>query len=113
MKVYNDVLLQLDRGRNVALVMLDLSAAFDTVDHTLLITRLGDRYGIRGEALHWFVSYLSGRQQAVSVRGTMSARTVLRQGVPQGSVLGPVLFNLYMGPLADIECQWFRPSAPF
>jgi len=101
-KVYNDALLQLDKGHNVALVMLDLSAAFDTVDHDILLTRLQVRYGICGDALKWIKSYLEGRQQMVSVRSTTSTSTDLTSGVPQGSVLAAPLFNLYMGPVADI-----------
>ena len=75
--------------------MLDLSAAFDCVDHRILSERLRQSYGIRDRALDWFVSYLSGRSQQVRFNGQTSASVFLTCGVPQGSVLGPILFLLY------------------
>ena len=72
--------------------MFDLSAAFDTVDHAILLRRLDVSFGIRGNALNWFASYLSGRSQQVSVHGILASSFYLDFGVPQGSVLGPVLF---------------------
>ena len=82
--------------------MLDLSAAFDTVDHDVLLERLKSGLGICGTALNWFKSYLSGRSQSVLINGTQSKPTSLVCGVPQGSVLGPILFTIYMLPLGDI-----------
>ena len=79
----------LDRGQISLLGMFDLSAAFDTVDHSILLRRLEISFGIRGAALEWFSSYLTGRSQQVSVHNVMAMSVFLDYGVPQGSVLGP------------------------
>ena len=71
------------------LLLLDLSAAFDTVNHTLLLSRLENSFGITGTVLHWFHSYLSGRSRFVEINFTESSVRDLTVGVPQGSVLGP------------------------
>ena len=102
LKVYNDTLVAIDSGKEVALILLDLSAAFDTIDHRLIIQRLQSRYGISGVALDWFRSYLSNRQQSVLIHGSSSSSRPLHYGVPQGSVLGPLLFTLYTAPLGDV-----------
>ena len=83
------------------LVLLDLSSAFDTVDHAILLTHLKN-IGITGLVYDWFHSYLSGRSQAVFLEGVASDSVNLTCGVPQGSVLGPILFNIYMQPIGDI-----------
>ena len=101
-KVTNDLLIALDKGLMSVLVLLDLSAAFDTIDHQILLQRLEDVIGIKGTALSWFKSYLSDRFQFVHVNDVSSMRTEVRHGVPQGSVLGPILFTLYMLPLGNI-----------
>ena len=87
---------------NLFLVLLDLSAAFDTVNHTLLLTRLQKSFGIRGTALQWFNSRLSQRTQFVNINETNSAVRDLPVGVPQGSVLEPVLYLLCTAPLAKV-----------
>ncbi len=79
-----------------------MSAAFDTIDHDILISRLEKRCGITGTALRWFRSYLSNRTQCVVVGGATSHCKPLKYGVPQGSRLGPILFNLYTSPIGDL-----------
>uniref|UniRef100_A0A669C4E4 Reverse transcriptase domain-containing protein n=1 Tax=Oreochromis niloticus TaxID=8128 RepID=A0A669C4E4_ORENI len=101
-KVTNDLLMASDSGLISVLVLLDLSAAFNTVDHNNLLARLEHAVGITGTALQWFVSYLSNRLQFVHVNGESSSHTKVNYGVPQGSVLGQMLFTLYMLPLGSI-----------
>ena len=101
-KVSNDLLLASDNGLVSLLVLLDLSAAFDTIDHNILLQRLEQTLGITGAALCWFKSYLSDRFQFVHVNDKASLQTKVNCGVPQGSVLGPILFTLYMLPLGNI-----------
>ena len=84
------------------LVALDLSSAFDTVDHCRLITRLERTFGIQSSALRWFESYLCNREQAVRIDDVLSEWHVLGNSVPQGSIYGPVLFSAYIHPLSDI-----------
>ena len=86
----------------VLLVLLDLSSAFDTVDHTILLNRLNSTFGITGSAHKWFNSYLTRRSQFVTVNGATSKTFDLQYGVPQGSCLGPLLFILYASRLFDI-----------
>ena len=102
LKVMNDILRALDDGYVSVLTLLDLSAAFDTIDHQILLSRLQTLYGISGTALSWFESYLSGRTQTVTINNNCSKPTSLRFGVPQGSVLGPILFILYTKPLSNL-----------
>lgn len=92
----------LDDGDGVLLVLLDLSAAFDTLNHATLMRRLEETVGIRGTALKWFHSYLTDRHQRVLIGETASPDSLLVTGVPQGSVLGPLLFSLYVLPLMKI-----------
>ncbi len=101
-RVTNDLLLSSDRGCISLLVLLDLSAAFDTIDHNILLNRLEKSVGISGSALAWLKSYLSDRHQFVAVNEEVSYRSQVQYEVPQGSVLGPLLFTLYMLPLENI-----------
>ena len=101
-KVTSDILSALDRGDVSVLTLLDLSAAFDTVDHTILLHSLQHHYGISGTALSWFASYLQGRTQSVLVNNTFSDPANLSFGVPQGSVLGPILFIMYTKHLSSL-----------
>ena len=91
-----DSLLGSAKKRLVYLVaLLDLSAVFDTLDHSIVLKRLETTYGVRGTVLDWFVSYLSDRSQSVIFDGVVSASRTFVYGVPQGSVLGAVLFTFY------------------
>ena len=89
MRVQNDISMSLDNKRGVVLIMLDLSAAFDTVDHSLLLGRMRSA-GVTGIAHQWFASYLTSRTQSVCLGRTKSQPSELLQGVPQESVLGPI-----------------------
>ena len=91
LKVKNDILLNMDAQKVILLVLLDLSASFDTVRHDILLDRLRSRLGVTDQALNWFTSYLSDRTKRVSVNGGLSDTFPLAQGVPQGSCLGPLL----------------------
>lgn len=102
LKVFNDILLVTDSGHRVILVLLDLTAAFDTVDHDILLSRLKDCVGIQGSALEWFRSYLTGRSFSVRVGSAESSAAPLNCGVAQGSILAPLLFSLYLLPLGAI-----------
>jgi len=84
-------------------VLLDLSAAFDTSDHNILLNRLENFVGISGIALALFKSYLSDRYQFVAVNEEMSYRSQVQYGVPQGSVLGPLLFTLNITKLTNSQ----------
>ena len=85
-----------------ALCLLDLSAAFDTIDHSILLHRLSTWFGFNGKVISWLTSYLSARKFMVTVNSTSSTQSFLGQGVPQGSVLGPLLFILYTTPLSSL-----------
>ena len=102
LRVHNDILKSLDKGEAVLLVLLDLSAVFDTVDHDILLTLLKHRIGLNGLALSWVESYLKHRQQVIHLNGTSSSKQDLMYGVPQGSVLGPLFFTIYTMPLGDL-----------
>ena len=110
------MLRSLDARNHVALVLLELGAAFDTIDHCILLEEL-HRIGMRGDALHWMSSYLTDRTQCVSVddhlsceirlqhgvpQGSVSCEIRLQHGVPQGSVLGPLLFSVYCAGLSEV-----------
>jgi hypothetical protein len=101
-KVQADIAQALDNGLVTILIMLDLSAAFDTIDHKILLTRLEKVFGITGDALNWFKSYLLNRHQSVVIGDTVSEDRRLDFGVPQGSVLGPKAYCMYTKPVGDI-----------
>jgi hypothetical protein len=101
LKVQDDILLAIDDGKVVVLVLLDLSAAFDTIDHNIMLDRLESR-NITGPALQWFRSYLTNRTQKVNINENQSQPKILEYGVPQGSVLGPQMYSDYTTPIGNI-----------
>ena len=101
-RIHNDILLAADKHLEAILILLDFSAAFDTLSHQVLINRLRERYGVEGTALEWYKSYLEDRLQAISIKGELSENILLEEGVPQGSVNGPLLFTLFSAPLGDV-----------
>jgi hypothetical protein len=102
LKVISDIIDAADNKQVTLLSLLDMSAAFDTVDFQILLKRMEVSYGIKGKALEWFTSFLSDRTQIVTFAGNRSASTRLTCGVPQGSVLGPLLFILYAADVMKI-----------
>ena len=101
LSVLDGLLVSADERLVSLVALLDLSAAFDTLDHTILLQRLETTYGVRGTVLDRFAPHLSERFQSLIVDDVVSAYRPLVNGLPQGSVLGPVLFTLYPQPLSD------------
>jgi len=102
LRIQDDILLGVDQQKVSALVLLDLSAAFDTIDHGILLNRLQSYFGLEGTALNFFRSYLSDRKQSVVIQSSSSDESSITTGVPQGSVLGPLLFSMYTTPLSSL-----------
>ena len=100
LKVHNDVTLNIGKGKVTALTLLDLSAAFGTIDRNILIKSLSLWYDISGTALSWFLSYLTGRHQTIKITNRFSAALPTSCGVPLGSVLGSLLFDVYTMPFS-------------
>ena len=111
LKIKNDILLGMNSQEVTLLVLADLSPAFDTIEHSNLLSRLQTKAGVAGCVLDWFKSYLTGRSQRVSVKGSESNKFALSCGVPQGSCLGPLLFSIYTSELFDVIEQT-PPSCP-
>ena len=101
----------MDQGDKVIDIFLDFSKAFDTVDHDILLLKLG-HYGIRGTALDWFRDYMSGRKQFVTYNGVKSSLSNVSCGVPQGSILGPLLFLIYVNDIQNVTHHSFHFYLP-
>ena len=102
LRIQNDLLLAINKQKVSALVLLDLSAAFDTIDHKILLSRLSSFYGLSSTALNLIASYLLNRTQSVSIQSHSTPPSSIFTGIPQGSVLGPLLFSLYTSPVSQI-----------
>ena len=110
LKIANDLFLACDKMIPTLLMLLDLSAAFDTVDHEKMLSILKNRFGIRGTALNWFRSFLVGRSQRVKINDSFSNSECVDYGVPQGSILGPKLFNMYAQSFASVMGSCIKVS---
>ena len=119
LRVLSDIYSAIDQDQVSLLTLLDVSAAFDTVDHSILLERLSTSYGLTGTAFTWLESHITGRVQVIHVGGRQSTPAMVHFGVSQGSVLGPVLFVLYtadivklvesFGATSSSSCRW-RPA---
>ena len=103
LKVVNDLFLSLNKGNISVLALLDFSSAFDTIDHTILVHRLHTDFGFTDAVLQWFSSYLTDRTHYVSLSNHCSAFAHVRSGVPQGSVLVPMVYTMYIMALSAIN----------
>ncbi len=99
LEAYNSIVSRLDDGNHTLGIFLDLSKAFDTINHDILLSKL-HHYGVRGSALEWFKSYLTNRKQYVLFNNSKSYVSTVQCGVPQGSVLGPLLFIIFLNDIA-------------
>ncbi|KAJ8018487.1 RNA-directed DNA polymerase from mobile element jockey [Holothuria leucospilota] len=119
LRVYSDILNNMDVGKVTVLLMLDLSAAFDTVNYHLLFDNLVNRVNIKGLVLKWFQEYLCNRRQKVLIDGMLSKDFFLKQGVPQGSCTGPMLFITYLSQFYNVMskhlpcCQGYADDSQF
>ena len=99
LSISDSILRSLDTGKGVIMLLLDMSTAYDTIDHKLLISTLHHHLGITGNAIKWISSYITDRTFQVKVGSVLSRKHSLQYGVPQGSVLGPLLYTAYTSSL--------------
>ena len=100
--LYNQLLRAMEHRNVSCFIFLDPAKAFDTVDHSILLDKL-EYYGISGTTLDWFKSYLTDRTKNFSINGQLSISNKIQRGVPQGSVLGPLLFLLYRNDMPHVS----------
>ena len=109
LKIHNDILASMDAGKVTALTLLDLSAAFDTIDRTILLRRRDDWFGVTVKALDWFESYLTGRCQRIRLGDCLSSKARSPIWSPSRVSLGPLLFTLYITVLSSMICEHAIP----
>ena len=106
-KIHKDLLLAMDDKCCTLLVLLDMSAAFDRVEHRILLNRLKHNFGITGSVNEWLHSYFSNRLQRTCVHGVLSDPVPLTSGMPQGSILGPKGYPFYVTPIFKIAHRFY------
>ena len=102
LKILGNLYRIIDEKKTAVLIGLDLSAAFDTIDHNILMERLHSVFGVSDVALKWIGTYLQGRSQYIKFAGEQSPTSPVEVGMPQGSVLGPFLFSVYVSPIVNV-----------
>jgi len=113
LRVHSNILNNMDNQRITLLVLLDLSAAFDTIDIDILSSIFSEKFKITGTAANWFREYLTNRHQRILINGTLSEKFKVDFGVPQGSVAGPVIFLSYLSSLYDLIDTYLPDVAGF
>ena len=108
-RLHSVTLASMDADKVTALILLDLYAAFDTIDRTILLRRLDDWLGVTGKVLDWFELYLTSRCQTIRLGDCLSSKADIKFGVPQRSVWGPLLFTLDTNPLSSMICEHAIP----